>query len=126
MGLREQAAADNRAILEDTAGFGWPIRVTDPAGTVAELVGVSTDVFQAIDPGTGQIVSGRSAEVTLSIAALTAAGLGMPKGEADATKKPWRIRFNDVAGAAYEFAVAEARPDRTLGCVLCVLEAYKP
>lgn len=126
MGLRELAAADNRSILEDTAGFGWPIRVTDPAGTVRDLVGVSTDVWQAIDPQTGTLVSGRTAEVTLSIAALTAAGLAMPKGVPDKSSKPWRVRFNDVAGAAYEFKVAEARPDLTLGCVLCILEAYKP
>ena len=126
MGLREQAALDNRTILEDTAGFGWPIRVTDPAGTVRDLVGMSNDISQAVDPGTGQLVTGRAAHVTISLAALAAAGLGIPKNVADGSGAPWRVRFTDVAGAEYEFKVSEAMPDRTLGCVLLALESYKP
>lgn len=125
MGLRAQAAADNRAILEDTAGFGWPIKVTNPAGTFGNVVGFSNDVHQAVDPGTGQIVSGRLAHVTLNVATLAAAGLGIPAGISDTAGHPWVIEFADIAGASYKFKVAAAEPDRTLGCVLCRLEAYK-
>lgn len=125
MGLREIAAADNRAILEDTAGFGWPIKVTNPAGAAANLVGSSSDVWLAVDVGTGQVVSGRSAQVTISIAALAAAGLAIPVGVSDPKANPWLVEFTDTAGATYRFKVSEARPDRTLGCVLLALEGWK-
>lgn len=126
MGLRAVAAADNRAILEDTAGFGWPITVTDPAGTIRSLTGSAGDISQSVDPSTGQLVTGRTAQVTLSLAALTAAGLGIPKGTSDGAGKPWLVQFNDPAGTSHLFKVSEALPDRALGCVLLSLEAYKP
>ena len=126
MGLREQAIADCAAIVADADGFGWPITVTDPAGTSAELTGLSTDISQAIDPDTGVVVSGRGASVALSMSALTAAGLGMPKGIADSGSKPWVVAFADAAGVTNTYKIADARPDRALGLVVCVLEGYEP
>ena len=43
MGIRELAARDNRAILnDDAAGFAWPIELIDPAtGQSAQLKGPS-------------------------------------------------------------------------------------
>lgn len=124
MGLREQAAADNRAILEDSAaGFGWPITVTSPAGTdTAELTGYSNDIHQAVDADTGMLVSGRTVSCTLSIASLAAAGFGIPQGSAESTSRPWVVEFSDVGGRAYRLKVRESRPDRALNCVLCILE----
>jgi len=127
MGLREQAAADLKTILEDSAaGFGWPITVTDPAGTEAALVGYSTDISELVDPGTGLAVSGRHASIALALASLTAAGLGMPSGVANQHAKPWLVAFDDVAGNAHTFKVSESRPDRAIGVVVCILELYKP
>jgi len=124
--LRDQAAADAKRILEDSAaGFGWPITVTAPDGSSASLKGFSTDVAQTIDPDTGMTVSGRTASVTLPIKALTDAGLALPRGIADQASKPWRVTFDDIHGTSHEFKVAESMPDRALGVVLCMLEAYK-
>lgn len=125
MGLRAQAAADFKTFVEDTADFGWPVTVTDPDGTSASLVGFTTDVHFQIDPDTGQAVVGREASCTLSIASLTAAGLGLPVGIQDQTEKPWIIVFDDTAGAAHTFKVAKAHPDRAIGAVICVLELYR-
>ncbi len=126
MGLRETAAADNRAILEDSAGgFGWPVTVRDSSGLEASLVGFSGDISQAIDVETGQLVSGRQAHVTLSLATLAAAGLGVPSGVAERDRRPWVVKFNDIAGESHTFKVSDARPDRTIGCVVCTLEAYR-
>jgi len=125
--LRNQAAADLLAILEDSAGgFGWPITVTSPEGVTASLVGFSNDVAQVIDPETGIAVSGRVASVALAIASLTAAGLGLPRAIADGERRPWRVAFNDIGGTAHSFKVNEAMPDRAIGIVTCTLEAYKP
>lgn len=126
MGLREQAAADLKAILEDrTGGFGWDLTLTDPAGVSAALVGLSTDIGLTLDPDTGMAISGRRASVALRIASLTAAGLGIPTGISDQASKPWLVTFDDVDGGAHTFKVIEAQPDRAIGAVVCLLEAYK-
>lgn len=127
MGLREQAAEDNRNILEDDAtGFGWPIQVTAPNGDTAAMVGLSTDIHMTIDPETGQAVSGRNASVSLSIQGLTDAGFSeLPRNIASANSRPWVVAFEDVSGNAHTFKVCEALPDRAMGCIVCKLEAYK-
>jgi hypothetical protein len=125
VGLREQAAADLKLILEDSAaGFGWPITVTSPNGTdTAELTGYSNDIAQAIDPETGMLVSGRVASVVLSIGTLEDAGFTeVPRGTAESSGRPWVIEFADINGAPHRFKVREARRDRALGCVVCILE----
>lgn len=126
MGLREQAAIDCKAIVEDlSAGFGWPITVTNPDNVSAAMVGLSTDIAHSIDPDTGAAVTGRRASVALSIEALTTAGLGMPRGIAEGAGKPWVIRFEDIHGNSQAFKVRETAPDRAIGVVVCFLEAYR-
>lgn len=125
--LRSLAISDGTEILEDSVeGAGWPIEVTDPDGTTADLTGFSQDIGQVIDPETDQVVSGRLASVVLPIASLTAAGLGIPEGIADATSKPWVMVFDDSEGVEHTFKVSESHPDRTIGQVLCFLEVYVP
>lgn len=126
MGLREQAEKDLGAILEDgVTGFGWPITITDPAGTVGTLTGFSDDIAQIVDPDTGQAVSGRLASVALRMSSLMLEGLGLPKGIADTGSKPWVIQFDDIGGTPYKFKVSQSNPDRALGLVVCLLELYE-
>jgi len=126
MGLRQQAAADLRTILEDDGGgFGWPITITDPTGVTASLKGRTTDIGHTIDPQTGAAVVGRMASVALPLAALTEAGLGIPRGSADDKATPWVVSFAGLDGTAYMFKVMEGRPDRALGVVVCMLEQYR-
>ena len=125
-GLRDIAETDLATILEDGVfGFGWPVSVTDPSGTVGALTGYSTDISQLIDPDTGVAVSGRLASVALRMSSLTVAGLGLPQGIADAASKPWLVTFDDINGAAHTFKVVQSNPDRALGVVVCLLEAYE-
>ena len=126
MGLREIAESDLGVILEDSVyGFGYSITVTDPAGTVKPFTGYSNDISQIIDPDTGQAVSGRLASAAIRISSLTAAGLTLPQGIADASKKPWIIEFDDINGNPYKFKVSQSNPDRALGMLVCLLEFYK-
>jgi hypothetical protein len=126
MSLRLQAAADLLSIVQDaTTGFGWPIVLTSPEGLTVALMGLSTDVGQTIDPETGVAVSGRRASVAIPIATLTALGMGLPRAIADSSSKPWVVRFQDVHGAPQSYKVQEAMPDRALGIVTCLLEAYR-
>ncbi len=124
MGLRATAAADNKAIIGDLDDWGWPATVTDPNGTSESMSVLSNDISAAIDLQTGMIVSGRFASATLSISALSDAGLGLPSGISDATSKPWLVTFDDVGGLSYTFKVASSDPDRSIGEVVCQLEEY--
>ncbi len=125
MGLRDQAAADAKTILEDLEGFGFPMTVTDPDGNSAALVGFSTDIHTDIDPDTGIIVSGRNASVALRIASLTAAGFDLPEGIPEASKRPWVVEFDDIDGVGTIWKVRDAKPDRAIGIIVLMLESYK-
>lgn len=126
MGLRSLAESDLGLILEDGAyGFGWPITITDPSGKVSTgLIGFSDDIAQMIDPDTGELISGRLASVALRISTLYAQGFTLPKAIANSSSKPWLVSFNDINGVSYQFKVNQANPDRALGVVTCILEAY--
>lgn len=125
MSLRQLAEADLGLIMEDaTTGFGWAITITDPAGVSASLTGLSDDIAQLIDPDTGQAVSGRMASVALRLSSLTAAGLGIPVGISDSSSRPWVVQFDDINGTAHTFMVQKSNPDRALGIVTLILEAY--
>jgi len=126
MNLRQQAEADLAFILEDNAtGFGWPITVTAPDGTSSPLTGSSNDISQVVDPETGQVVSGRSASVALRVASIFEAGFNsLPVGVTDKNSKPWLVAFDDINGNPYTFKVIQSNPDRTLGLITCILEAF--
>lgn len=126
MSLRELAEQDLGVIIEgDIYGFRWPITVTNPAGLPSEgLYGFSDDISQTIDPDTGELVSGREASVALRIATIQNVFGELPRGVADSTSKPWLVTFNDIGGTEYTFKVKQSNPDRTLGNLTCVLEAY--
>lgn len=126
MSLLDQAAADLRAILTDSAGgFAVPITVTDPAGHTGTVNGLQTDIGHSIDPETGMTIAGRRVSVSLSIPALAAVGLGVPQGVPESNKKPWVVTFTPTGGSAQTFKVSEVLPDK-LGIAVCILEVYRP
>jgi hypothetical protein len=120
MGLRAQAALDCRAILEDDSGFAWPFTLTSPAGLEVQHKGFTTDVGQTIDPDTGQAVAGRQASVAVALASLGA----MPVAVSDAASKPWLVTYANITGTVATWKVIEVLPDRALGAVVLLLEAY--
>lgn len=125
MGLRELAELDLAIIVEDEAfGFGREITLTNPDGDSETITGFTNDVSQVVDPDTGVLVSVRIASATLRISSITLSG-GLPEGIADASKKPWRVSFEDIGGNMVEYKVAQGNPDRALGVIFLVLELYK-
>jgi hypothetical protein len=138
MGLREQAALDCRAILEDDSGFAWPFTLTSPLGVVSPLKGFTTDVGTTIDPDTGVQVAGRKASVAVSLRTLTEPlnavlidGVlvggpvpGVPEAVPERDRKPWVVSFSNIVGVVNHWKVTEVLPDRAIGCVVLLLEAY--
>ena len=126
MGLREQAQIDAGRILENAlTGCGWPITLTDPAGTSVALTGLSGDIGEIIDPDTEIPFSGRAVVVSLRIQHITDAGLTLPEGIEDGLVKPWVAQFNDINGNPTTWKVMASMPDRTLGLVKLRLELYE-
>ncbi len=121
MGLRATAAVDAKAILEDSAsGFAWPLALTSPAGVVSLLAGFATDIAESVDPETGVVVAGRRGSVAISLLSLSE----MPSAEAESGKRPWQVAFDDLTAAPTTWKVVEVRPDRALGVVVLLLEAF--
>jgi hypothetical protein len=125
MNLRAQAERDLGITLEDSVnGFGVPIVVNDPDGLTATVCGQTGDISFLIDPETGQAVSGRVAHVAIRISTLAAKGLEIPRQVSDKKSKPWTVSFPDLECKDQIFKIEEARPDRTLGLVTCIIGVY--
>jgi hypothetical protein len=124
MGLRQIAHDDAQEIMRDEDGFAWPCTVTNPAGYSHDFLCRSTDIHLAIDPGTGEMVTGRQVSVALLKTDLESVGFETVSGVADTTGKPWVVEVSDILGTAGTFRVAETHPDNALGLMVCFLEAY--
>lgn len=122
MGLRAIATADARRIVENAtdAGFSVPVTLTTPAGDELAVGALTTDIATTIDPETGVAVIARRASVTVALGALTS----MPAAVADGSSAPWLATYADAAGVVATWKVIEVIPDRTLGLVVLLLEAY--
>lgn len=122
-GLAAIAAVDLQAILNVD---GCVITLQAPDGRVAELRGSQRDIAHAVDPQTGQTISARTVSVALSMRDLALVNME-PTREVDAkTKKPWVVTFAETVGCQPQtFCVAETIPDRTLGCLVLILEFYE-
>ena len=118
MGLKNIAQNDLQKIIENAVtGFGVEITLIDPSSVEYDLKGFANDIFQSIDPDTGQIVSGRVAQISFSLKTLLDDGIGIPIGIADTSIKPWLVRFTDLSGSPVTFKVMSTAPDRGLGII---------
>lgn len=127
MSLRQLAERDLAITLEDEAGFGWPVTLTDPTGFTgsSNLTGQSHDISQMIDPETGVAVSGRSSAFVLRTSSILAAGFPeLPVGVADSASLPWRVTFLSIGGKSHTFKVEYADPDRVLGTITLILGGW--
>lgn len=125
MSLRLLAERDLGRIVEDSArGFGWAVTITDPAGKSEDMTGLSNDIALVIDPETGAQLAGRTASVALRISSLLSRGFAMPEAVEDTSGKPWTVAFSDINGGSHLFKISDSDPDRSIGLVVCALEAY--
>jgi len=125
VGIREIAESDLSVLIESQSDFGWPVSVTSPAGVTESVTALSNDISLVIDPETGMPVTGRNATATFRTSSLLALAFPMPTGIEDTKGKPFLVTFNDIAGNSIIYKIKTARPDRTIGCVVCVLEFWK-
>jgi len=122
MNIYAQAAADTKAILEDSAsGFGVPMTLTAPNGDTQQITGMAADIGNTIDPETGQNIAQRSAHVSLPTESLT---IGRPYGVPDEAESPWLVEFQLPGESSPQtFKIFETMPDR-LGVLVCFVEEW--
>jgi len=124
MSLRATAAADIQNIVRDASTGGDEIVITSPAGAVATVHGFTSDVHLSIDPGTGEMVSGRKASVAVLIADLVTESFQDIHGVAESTSRPWLVTMTDANGTETTFKVVETNPDASSGLTILFLEEY--
>lgn len=124
MGLRELAHSDLIDIVNDDEYGGDDIVITSPSGVAHDFKAFSNDIFESIDPGTGQVVAGRVCTVSVLISELITHGFEGIQGVVDSSSRPWMVDTTDVNGRAHKFKVRESHPDNGMGLIPLILEAY--
>jgi len=127
MSLRSIAEGLLELALESTVLGARDVTLTAPDGTSQQLTGETNDIGAAIDPDTGQIVSGRTASVALRISSIYGAGFSeLPRRISEKTTPPWRVDYVGDDGLTYNWAVQSTMPDRSAGVIVLMLEEYTP
>jgi ABC-type branched-subunit amino acid transport system ATPase component len=120
MGLRAEAERILSEMIENTDHFGSAVSLVAPNGSVQELTALVNDISAAVDPQTGAIVSGRQVTCALRMSSLAT----LPTAVADVVGKPWVLQITDILGVTRSFKIRETIPDRTIGVLVCICEAY--
>lgn len=126
MSLRDIANADLREIMNDTVTGGVGCTITSPAGATATFKTFFNDIHQSIDPGTGEIITGRQSSVAVLINELIDAGFDDIRGVVDSDSKPWLVTIADALGREATHKVAESYPDASIGLTVLLLEFWEP
>jgi len=122
-GIAADGAADLQDILNE---IGCVVTLQAPDGRVAELRGMQRDIAHAVDPETGKTISARTVAIALSMHDLALVNMD-PVRVLDADKsKAWQVTFAETVGCQPQtFTIAETIPDRTLGCLVLILEFFE-
>ena len=125
MSLLERARKDVARITQNTSEFASTVRLTSPAGVSRDVAAITNEVWQGLDPNSGNTINGAVASIAISLDALTKAGLGIPHNDHNPKAKPWLVQLTLADGVAREYKLKESRRDMTLGLIWFVLERYQ-
>jgi hypothetical protein len=125
MSLRGEAYLDLIGIIHDEDTGGDLITITSPDGSQEDFRALSNDIHLSIDPGTGDVVTGRQASVTVLISDLIASGFQDIRGIPDSNSRPWVVTAVDANDVSTNFKVIESHPDRGMGSMTLFLETYE-
>lgn len=124
MSLRDIANADLQEIMNADETGGVTCTLTDPDSNTAEFKVFFNDIHQTIDPGTGEIVTGRLSSIAVLTNELIAEGFDGIRGIADSSSRPWLVTTTDALGRSVTHKVAETYPDASIGLTVLLLELY--
>lgn len=125
MSLIDRARADIARVTQDTNGFASEVTLTNPQGQSAQVRAFTNEVWQGLDPNSGNNVNGAVASIAISFDALEKAGLGTPQNPHNQSAKPWTVALRFADGVARTYKIAESRRDMLLGLIWYVIHHYK-
>lgn len=125
MSLLARSRAVVARITQDTKGFASPVKLTNPAGQFATVHALTSEIWQGLDPNSGNIVNGAVSSLAIAIEALTKAGLGIPTYDHNRKAKPWLVDITFADGVVRQYVLVESRRDMTMGLIWYVLNRYQ-
>lgn len=125
MSLRGEAHLDLIEILHDEDTGGDLVTITSPDGSQEDFRALSNDIHLSIDPGTGDVITGRQASITVAISDLISVGFQDIRGIPDSNSRPWVVTAEDANDVLTNFKVIESHPDRGIGSMTLFLELYE-
>lgn len=126
MSLRDTAKLDLSEIMNDEGTGGVPCTITSPVGVSVDFKALHSDIHMAIDPGTGEVVTGRQAHVSVLSSELRLSGFGGIRAIHESDAKPWLVTVSNSDGIEAVFKVIETVPSGSMGLVTLRLGAYEP
>lgn len=124
MSLRDIANVDLREILNADETGGVQCTITSPLGAQAQFKVFFNDIHQTIDPGTGEVITGRLSSIAVLTNELIDESFDGIRGIAAASSRPWLVTITDALGRSMTHKVAETYPDASLGLTVLLLELY--
>ena len=126
MSLLNVAAKDARGIIENPRNASRDIKLLEPDGAEHPLTVGTRNISQAIDPDTGELVSGQFISVTISLLTLAEKNISMPRNIQGHSENPWLVvMINHITNAETTYKVIHSAPDFTLGLIVCDLGNYE-
>ena len=125
MSLRDIANTDLKEIMNDSETGGIDCTLTSPSGSTASFKVLFNDIYQSIDPGTGEIVTGRQSHISVLTDELITEGFDDIRGISDTDSRPWLATITDALGRSSTHKVSESYPDATIGLTVLMLEFYE-
>jgi hypothetical protein len=68
--LLERARKDIARITQNTSEFASTVRLTSPAGVSRDVAAITNEVWQGLDPNSGNTINGAVASIAISLDAL--------------------------------------------------------
>ena len=109
--LRVQAQEDLASTIQEE--FGQTIKISRPdSSDPLDFIGLSNDISVAIDPDTGLMITGRTAQAVFILSEVLAHFSELPD-------KLWKVEFLEISPNS--FSVLDVRPDAAQGVLILVI-----
>lgn len=126
MSLLDRVRSDVARITQNTKEFASEVKLQNPSGQFATVAAITNEVWQGLDPNSGNIINGAVASIAISLDALTKASLGgIPQNPHNAKEKPWLVELTLADGVPRTYKIAESRRDMQMGLIWYVLSRYQ-
>lgn len=125
MGLLDQAIADAKAIVENTAsGFGADITLTAPNGSTISIKGLHTKHHLSVDAD-GNPINGKNASISFSEGSFSESAYPLRNDAGQVSLRNHKVSVKDSTGTLCHYSIVQWYPDERVGLITCILSDYE-